>query len=129
MIKRVTKGNFKPTIRGNEVVVIDFYADWCGPCKAFNPTLERLSKEYAGKAVVGKVNIDKNEAIANKYGVKSIPAVFYFKDGKLVGKSNGAKSFHELSKNVDSLLGETVEEKVAEGSFVSRLIKRFSPTK
>jgi len=126
MIKRITKGNFKPTIRTNKVVVIDFYADWCGPCKAFNPTLERLSKEYAGKAVVGKVNIDKSQTIANKYGVKSIPAVFYFKNGKLVGRSNGAKSFHELSKNVNQLLDIPVEEKVKEGSFISRLMNKFS---
>lgn len=128
MIKRITKGNFKPTIRTNKVVVMDFYADWCGPCKAFNPTLEKLSKEYAGKAVVGKVNIDKSETIANKYNIKSIPTVLYFKDGKLIGKEQGAQSFHKLSKNVDSLLETPIEEKEEgqEESFVSRLLNRFT---
>lgn len=125
MIKRITKGNFKPTIRTNKVVVMDFYADWCGPCKAFNPTLERLSKEYAGKAIVGKINIDKSEKIANKYNIKSIPTVLYFKDGKLIAKEQGAQSFHKLSKNVNSLLDTPVAEEQDE-SFVSRLLNRFT---
>jgi len=126
MLKRITKGNFKPTIKNNKVVVVDFYADWCGPCKAFNPTLQRLAKEYTGKAVVGKINIDKSQSLANKYDVKSIPTVLYFLDGKLVGKSNGARTFRDLSNTLDSLLDEPKATKESGGSFVSKLFSRFT---
>ena len=126
MLKRITKGNFKPTVKNNKVVVIDFYADWCGPCKAFNPTLQRLAKEYTGKAVVGKINIDKSQSLANKYDVKSIPTVLYFQNGKLVGKSNGARTFRDLSNTLDSLLGEPKAKKESGGSFVSKLFSRFT---
>lgn len=126
MLKKITKGNFKPTIRNNDIAVIDFYADWCGPCKAFNPTLQKVAKAYAGKAVVGKINIDNSQNLAKKFDVKSIPTVLYFKDGKLVGKVKGAQSFGNLSKNIESLLNvDNKEEQVVEGSFISRMFNRF----
>ncbi len=126
MLKKITKGNFKPTIRNNDVTVIDFYADWCGPCKAFEPVLKKVARSYAGKAVVGKINIDNSQTLAKKYDVKSIPTVLFFKDGELVGKSKGAQTYSRLSKNIESLLeSDSNEEKQEEGSFVSRLFSRF----
>ncbi len=126
MLKKITKGNFKPTIRNNDVAIIDFYADWCGPCKAFNPVLQKVAKDFAGKAVVGKINIDNSQNLAKKYDVKSIPTVLFFKDGKLVGKSNGAQTYGNLTKNIDSLLGQNnIEEQSNEGSFLSKIFSRF----
>ena len=125
MLKKITKGNFKPTIRNNDVAIIDFYADWCGPCKAFNPVLQKVAKDFAGKAIVGKINIDNAQTLAKKYDVKSIPTVLFFKDGKLVGKSKGAQPYGRLSKNIKSLLESTDGEGKEEGSFVSRLVSRF----
>ena len=129
MLKRITKGNFKPTIRNNKVAVIDFYAEWCGPCKAFNPILQKVAKDYSGKAVVGKINIDKSQTLANKFDVKSIPTVLFFKNGKLVGKSNGAQTYRDLSKNIDGLLGDAApkaDQAKEGGSFFSKLFDRFS---
>ena len=127
MLKRITKRNFKPLIKNYDVVVIDFYADWCGPCKAFNPTLQRVAKEYEGKAVVGKINIDKSQSLANKYDVKSIPTVLFFKKGKLMGKMNGAQTFGTMSKSIDSLLGVDKKEEASEsGSFFSKIFRRFN---
>ena len=126
MLKKITKGNFKPTIRNNDVAIIDFYADWCGPCKAFNPVLQKAAKAYAGKAVVGKINIDNSQNLAKKYDVKSIPTVLFFKEGKLVAKSKGAQTYGQLSKNIEGLIAyNDKEEKQEEGSFVSRLFNRF----
>ena len=126
MIKKITKGNFKPTIKNNDVTIIDFYADWCGPCKAFNPVLQKAAKVYAGKAVVGKINIDNSQNLAKKYDVKSIPTVLFFKEGKLVGKSNGAQTYGNLTKNIDSLLSQkNVDEQSKESSFLSKIFSRF----
>ncbi len=126
MLKKITKGNFKPTIRNNDIAVIDFYADWCGPCKAFSPVLHKVAKAYAGKVVVGKINIDNSQNLAKKYDVKSIPTVLYFKDGELVGKVKGAQTYGNLSKNIESLLNADKEkEKVVEGSFLSKIFNRF----
>jgi len=71
------------------VVMVDFYADWCGPCKMAAPIIEELSEEYKGKVVVGKVNTDANQATSGKYGIMSIPTVVMFKDGKEVERMSG----------------------------------------
>lgn len=96
--------NFESTIKNNGVVLVDFYADWCGPCKVLAPTLESLSIQYEGKAIVAKVNVDKNPGLSAKFGVRSIPALFYFKNGELVGKQTGVQLLSNISENINNLL-------------------------
>jgi len=109
MIQQINKNNLNETLQNNEVVLVDFYADWCGPCQALAPTLDKLAKEFDGKAIIAKVNVDKNRELSQEYGVRSIPALFYFKDGKLVGKQGGNQPHHILSENIEKLLAAKVE--------------------
>jgi thioredoxin 1 len=78
----VTDANFEETIKKNKLVLVDFWAGWCGPCRALAPTIEELSKEYDGKAVVCKLDVDENPATAERFQVFSIPTMIIFKDGK-----------------------------------------------
>ena len=86
----LTTSNFEKEVLESDLpVLVDFWADWCGPCKMIAPTIEEIAKEYEGKVKVGKVNIDEFAQLAIKYGVASIPTVILFKDGQAVDKSVG----------------------------------------
>lgn len=104
MIQQLNNSNFEATIQNNDVVLVDFYADWCGPCKALHPTLESIATEFDGKAVVSKINVDSNPELSQQFGVRSIPALFYFQNGELVGKQNGLQSKVSISQNISQLL-------------------------
>lgn len=78
----VTDSNFDQTIGNNRIVLVDFWANWCGPCRALAPTILELAKEYSGKLVVGKLDVDQNPTTAEKFQVFSIPTMIIFKDGK-----------------------------------------------
>ncbi len=104
MIQQLNNSNFETTIKNNDVVLVDFYADWCGPCKALHPTLESVATEFDGKAVVSKINVDSNPELSQQFGVRSIPALFYFQNGELVGKQNGLQSKASISQNINQLL-------------------------
>jgi len=86
--KVLTNDNFDSTISSG-LTLVDFYADWCMPCKMLAPTIAQIAEEYEGKLTVGKLNIDEANAIAARYGVMSIPTVILFKDGAAVGKKIG----------------------------------------
>ncbi|MBP7390027.1 MAG: thioredoxin [Chitinophagales bacterium] len=91
MATQLTDSNFKETVLdSNKVALIDFWAEWCGPCKAIGPMIEELSKEYEGKAVVGKVDVDNNPETAMKYGIRNIPTLLFVKNGQVVDKVVGA---------------------------------------
>lgn len=104
MIQNLSKTNFEQTIKDNEVVLVDFFADWCGPCKALHPALAELATEYEGKAVISKINVDTSPELAQQFSVRSIPALFYFKNGEVVQRLSGLQSKHILGQNLDSLL-------------------------
>ena len=102
---KITKDNFNDEVINSELpVLIDFYADWCGPCKMMSPVVEELAKEYEGKAKVAKVNVDQESDIAAKYGVMSIPFFAFIKNGKLVDEQIGAVAKVKLVQKLDKLI-------------------------
>ena len=100
-ILELTTGNFDEETKAAEPILVDFWAEWCGPCRMVAPVLEQLAKDYAGKARVGKVNVDEHSAIAMRYGVQSIPTLRLFKQGKVVEQYIGATSRDVLAKILD----------------------------
>lgn len=92
------------TITSGSLTVIDFAADWCGPCKAMKPTIDQLAEKYTDKVKVGTVNIDDSPAITAQYGVRNIPTVLFFKDGQVVDKSVGFVSIQKLEEKIEGLL-------------------------
>jgi thioredoxin 1 len=85
-------------------VLVDFYAEWCGPCKMMGPTIDKLAAEYEGRIKVGKLDVDANERKSGEFMIQSIPTLYFFKDGKVVNKLMGYKSEEELKKNLEALL-------------------------
>lgn len=105
MAMKLTGDNFEKEVYQAEVpVLVDFYADWCGPCKAMGPVVDELAKEYEGKAKVGKLNTDENQNIAMEYGVMSIPTFIVFKGGKAVKKMVGMQDKRNLVAAVEEAL-------------------------
>lgn len=99
-----TDENFNQEVLSSDIpVLVDFYADWCGPCKMLAPTIETLAQEYEGKVKVGKLNVDNAPDTAQTYGIMSIPTLLYFKNGELVNKSIGVVSKAEIEAVLNSL--------------------------
>ena len=90
MALELTAANFEETINSGKPVMVDFWAAWCGPCRMVGPLVDELSNEYAETAHVGKVDVDSNQDIAAKYGVRNIPTILFFKNGEVVDKSGGS---------------------------------------
>ena len=105
MVTKLTIETFENEALNSEIpVLVDFYADWCGPCKMLAPVVDRISERYAGKVKVCKVNVDEAYPIAAAFGIQSIPTVIIFKDGELYDKSIGLVSEEELSLMLDKAL-------------------------
>jgi thioredoxin 1 len=97
--------NFETEVENyNGAVMVDFYADWCGPCKMMGPVVEELSEKYDGRVRVGKINVDESEETAAKYRVMSIPSILFFKNGKVVDTSVGAVPISSLIERLDNLI-------------------------
>ena len=99
-----TDSNINEIIASGQPVVVDFWATWCGPCRAIGPVIEELAAEYEGKAVIGKCNVDENEDAPMKYGIRSIPTLLFFKNGELVDRLVGAAPKAEIAAKLDSLI-------------------------
>lgn len=98
-----TQDDFETKVRNHKgVALVDFYAEWCGPCQMMAPVIDELEKEMLGKAIVGKVDVDKSPDLASEYGVMSIPTIVIFKDGKEVNKIVGAQSKSSLEDAINN---------------------------
>lgn len=100
----ITDANFKELIAGDKPVVMDFWAEWCGPCRMIAPHVDELATEYEGQIVIGKVNVDENEELPSEYGIRSIPTLLFFKNGELVEKHVGAATKAQIEQKVKGLL-------------------------
>lgn len=104
MSQEITDANFNQTIKSNKVVVVDFSADWCGPCKAIAPIIEQLSQEFQGRAVIGKLDVDRNKATTAQFGIRNIPAILFFQNGNMVHKEMAGTNKSALVNKINSLL-------------------------
>lgn len=98
----ITDANFDQIIATDKPVLVDFWAEWCGPCKMIGPVVEELAGEYEGKAVIGKVNVDENPNISAKYGIRSIPTLLIIKGGEIVDKQVGAVPKAVLAEKINN---------------------------
>lgn len=96
--------NAKQEIESGKPVVIDFWAEWCGPCKRISPIIDELAAEYEGKVLIGKYNVDDCSDLSTDYSIRNIPTILFFKDGELKERSVGSIKKEELDKKIQSLL-------------------------
>jgi thioredoxin 1 len=105
MALEFTDQNFEELVlKSDKPVLVDFWAEWCGPCRMVGPVVDELSKEYEGKALVGKVNVDSNASISSNYGIRNIPTLLIFKNGVLVDKQVGVVPKATLAAKLDAQL-------------------------
>ncbi|MBI4683100.1 MAG: thioredoxin [Nitrospirae bacterium] len=105
-VTSVTNDTFGSVVlQSKSLVMVDFWATWCGPCKIVAPVVEELAKEYAGKVTFAKVNTDENTDLATRYNIRGIPTLMFFKDGKVMDQVVGAVPKAQLKSKLDALLG------------------------
>lgn len=105
MALEFTDSNFEElALKSDKPVLIDFWAEWCGPCRMVGPVVEEISKEYEGKAIVGKVNVDNNPELSAKFGIRNIPTILFIKNGEVADKSVGAVPKSQLTEKLNKLV-------------------------
>ena len=105
MSLEITDSNFEEhVLKSDKPVIIDFWAEWCGPCRMVGPIVQEIGDEYAEKAVVGKVNVDENPEVTSKFGIRNIPTILFFKNGEVVDKQVGAVPKQVLAGKLEAIL-------------------------
>lgn len=105
MALEFTDANFEEVVlKSDKPVLIDFWAEWCGPCRMVGPVVEEIAKEYDGKALVGKVNVDLNPGLSARFGIRNIPTILFVKNGEIVDKSVGAVPKNMLTQKLNNLV-------------------------
>lgn len=104
MALEITDNNFESILAENKPLVLDFWASWCGPCKKIGPDIEALADEYKDQVNVGKCDVDENDELTGKFGVRNIPTVLFIKNGEVVDKQVGASSKAQLEEKLKNLL-------------------------
>ena len=101
---QMDKEAFEAALAGGQPLVVDFWAEWCMPCRMLAPVVEQLAQAYAGRITVAKINVDEEPELAQQYGVQSIPCLLYFKNGQPVGELVGVRPYEQLAAAADKLL-------------------------
>ena len=104
MAQKITDANYKELLAQDKLVVVDFWAEWCGPCRSIAPAVDELAAEFEGKAIIGKYNVDDDNALSSEMGIRNIPTLLFFKGGKLVAKQVGASSKADLKAKIEANL-------------------------
>jgi|WetSurMetagenome_2_1015567.scaffolds.fasta_scaffold1132713_2 thioredoxin 1 len=100
----ITDSSFDELLNAGQPLVVDFWAEWCGPCKMIAPVVEELADEYSGKVNIGKMDVDENNEISSRYGIRNIPTILFFKNGQLIDKQVGATQKSALAQKIEALL-------------------------
>lgn len=104
MALQITDSNFNEYAGAGKLMVLDFWAEWCGPCRMVSPIIDELSNEYEGRVIVGKMDVDNNDEVVSQFGIRNIPTVLFLKDGQVVDKIVGATSKDKFVAKIEALL-------------------------
>jgi thioredoxin 1 len=104
MALQITDDNFAELLATGKPMVLDFWAEWCGPCKMVSPIIDELATEYEGRVIIGKMDVDDNDDVVGQYGIRNIPTILFFKDGQLVDKQVGAAQKSAFVAKIEKLL-------------------------
>lgn len=104
MAQQITDANFEELVNSGKPMVVDFWAEWCGPCRMVAPIIDELATEYEGKVTIGKMDVDSNDEVVGRFGIRNIPTVLFFKDGNMVDKVVGAVPKDTFIKKIEALL-------------------------
>lgn len=104
MALQITDANFEELLNSGKPLVVDFWAEWCGPCRMVAPIIDELSTEYEGRVTIGKLDVDNNAEVVGQFGIRNIPTILFFKDGKIVDKIVSAVPKPQIVAKIESLL-------------------------
>ena len=110
MALQITDANFEELVNSGKPMVLDFWAEWCGPCRMVSPIIDELETEYEGRVTIGKMNVDENDDVVGRFGIRNIPTVLFFKDGKMVDKVVGATAKDKFVEKIKEQLPDELKD-------------------